>query len=527
MMARRWVAGVTIGVLTLAGCVPAPTPDTRTTAPSCADLPARIVDAVQDYVDSFAATTSSGVGGAVTARQADFAEVTAALNRLGEELGCDREELATGVRQELTRLRGGTPLQDAIADTFRAGPLGTADPSDLGPLQLGVGTADELVAALAVAGSGSVIRIAGGEYRLSQPLVMLRPVTLVGAGAAATVLVSTAADAALVLATDGDAVVRDLAIAHEGPQPASVVLVAGGGYVLERLRIDGGAAVGSGGYGVVLRPASNPLLGTGTRRVLDDVTLVGTPAGGVVVAGEEAPTIRDVSVTGSAGCGLCFVERSAGTVSGATISDTQVGVRVDDEAAPDVGEATVTRSEVGVALTGSGATRVTGGALRENTTGIQVTGDGPAVVAGVTVADSVDVGVRVSGSARPTLSELLVTGSTPVGVAVVGQAAPTCDGGRVETTGEVGMIWAERGAGTATGVSVVGPRLALQLSDDASPTLVGVTAAAAAGALLANGRSAGTVDLSCTPGDGALVALADQTTTAVTAGVDCRLVDER
>lgn len=515
-----------------AACAPAgqPTATPTAAAPTCATLPARIVDAIQDYVDSFGATDAAGVPGAVSARQEDFAATTADLRAQGEALRCDPEELADAIRAELERLEGGTPVQDAIAATFRSGPLGTADPSDLGAVQLTVGSSEDLVAALAVAGTGSVIRLAAGEYPLTQPLVLLRAVTIVGAGAAETVLTSTAPDGALVIATDGDAVVRDLALVHTGPAAASVVLVAGGGYVLERLRIAGGEATGGGGgYGVVLRPAANPLRAAGTRREITEVQVTGNPAGGIVVAGEEAPTVRDVTVDGSDGCGLCFVERSAGTVSGAAVTATQVGVRVDDDAAPTIAGVTVSASEVGIALTGAGSPHITGSSVVANATGVQVTGSGHATIGTTTVSDNAQVGVRVSGSSRPGLDDLTLTGATPVGIAVVGESAPSLTGGRIATTGEVGIVWAETGGGSASGVTIAGPRLGLQLSDDAAPTVDGVTVeSAAAGSLLANGRSGGTVSgLTCAPGAGSVVAFADQTTLALTAPSGCEVIDQR
>lgn len=457
---------VTVLALSLSACSPGspPTPGPTTTqhGEPCTLLAVGIVDAVQEYVDSFAGATAEGIPAGVTARQGDFAAVTAELRAEAEELGCDPGALAADIREELDRLSGGSPVQDAIAAAFRAGPLGTADPSDLGAVQLTVATSEELVAALAVAG---------------------------GSG-------------------------------------ASVVLVAGGGYVLDRVGIEGAPG---GGYGIVLRPSSGPLLASGTRRELTDVEVRGTPGGGVVVAGSETPTLRGITVEDTAGCGLCWIESGAGRAEDVTITGAQVGVRVDDDAAPLVRGAGISGSQVGIAFTGRGAPRITGAAVIGGATGIQVTGDGAGSVEDTTVADASEVGVRVSDAARVVLSGVTVTGPSPVGIALVGESRPSISGVGVRTEGEVGLIWAESAAGSATGLLVSGPRLAVQLSDDASPTLEGVTVeTATAGALLANGRSAGQVaGLTCSTGDGALVALAEDTTTAVTGTTGCEILDER
>ena len=527
----------------VAGCQtadPSATTDSGSTslapAATCAELAVRIVDAVQDYVDSFATSDASAVTGLVTAGQGDFAAVTEELRARGEELACDPEDLAAGIREELGRLVGGTPVQDAIAATFRSGPLGTSDPSDPGAVQVTVRTAEELVAALAVVGSGSTIRLLPGDFVLSAPLVALRPVTLVGAGdgtvpgEAASTITSTAAEGALVVATDGDMVVRDLHLVHSGTTAASVILVAGGGYLFERVQVSGGVTEsGAGGYGIVLRPSTGPLTAAGETQVLRDVVVSGSPAGGVVVAGSQEPTMTGVTVTGTDGCGLCWVESSGGRASASTVTGTQVGVRIDDAAAPSVSDVTVSATQVGIGFTGTGAPRLTANTLTGNATGIQVTGDGAAVFSGNAVADSIDVGIRISGPARATFTDTAVSGATRVGVAVVGNAAPTITGGRVATTGEVGLIWAESARGRATGVTVAGSRLALQLSDDSAPTIERFTVeSASVGSLLANGRSGGTVSgLACSPGDGAAVALAEQTTVALTGSAGCQVVDER
>ncbi len=532
MKAPRRLSALLLTPLLIAGCGAAGNPGAPSGADTgpvtCATLPARIVDAVQVYVDSFGQTEATGLTGAVTARQSDFTSTAAELRAQGEDLGCDPTDLAAGVRDELRRLRGGTAVQDAIAATFRAGPLGTADPSDTGPVTLHVRTAEELVAAVAYAGSGSVVRLAAGEYRLTQPLVLLRPVTLVGGGADETVLRSTASEGAVIIATDGDATLRDLAVVHSGAASASVVMVAAGGYVLERLRVSGGAAdSGTGGFGIVLRSVETPLLPAGGRRELTGVELRDNPAGGVLVAGTEDPRIRDVRVTASEGCGLCFVERSTGWVAGGEIGRTQVGIRVDDAAAPDVSGARVSESSVGIAFTGSGAPRVTDSELVANDAGIQITGDGAATITRTTVSDSGSVGVRVSGSTTASLTDLTITGGTMVGVAVIGSARPTIAGIRVASTGDVGLIWAEAGSGTARGVVVAGPRLGLQLTDTAAPTLDAVTVeGASAASLLATGASGGSVKtLACAPDS--IVALEERTTVALVDVTGCEVVDYR
>ncbi len=44
---------------------------------------------------------SSPVAGAVTARQGEFAATTAELRTLGDDIGCDPDEFADGIREQL------------------------------------------------------------------------------------------------------------------------------------------------------------------------------------------------------------------------------------------------------------------------------------------------------------------------------------------------------------------------------------------------------------------------------------------
>lgn len=537
MNARRAGWPVTLAaatVLALSGCQAAPpsaTGASTTAAATCPELAVRIVDAVQDYVDSFADVSVGEVSGAVSARQAEFAAVTKDLRARGEVLGCKPSELASLIRGELGRLTGGTPVQDAVTDTFRADPLGAADPSDLGPVDIPVRSAEQLVNAVARAGNNSTIRLAAGTYALSSPLVALRPITLVGVGdgtdpGQVSTITSRAAGATLIAATSGNLVVTDLAVEHSGQLPASVVVVASGGYRFERVRIAGGVAEdGAGGYGIVLRPSSSPLTPTGDSHTLIDATLADNDGGGLVIAGSEQPAISRLRVTGSSDCGLCWVEQAAGTASEVSVTGATIGLRVDNAASPTVSRAQVSDAEVGVALTGSGSPRIEDSVLSGAAIGIQATGTGTATLVGNRVADSTEIGVRLSGATRTTLKGNVVSGRTKIGIATVAQAASTVTGGQVSSTGDVGLIWGEQSTGTASGIVIRGPKLGIQLSASAAVDLTGVVAdGSKAAALLASGKTTGTVTrFTCGRDAGAAVVLTDSTRVRLVDSPTCQV----
>lgn len=530
----RWLLALIAAItLVVTGCQAelAPTPSPRpTTAATCPELAARIVDAVQDYVDSFAEVSAGDVGGAVSARQSDFEDAASLLRARGRELGCDPDELADLIRDELGRLTGGTPVQDAVVDTFRADPLGSVDPSDPGPAEVQVSSAQQLVTAVAGAGSGSTIKLAPGTYALNAPLVLLRPITLVGAGDGrnpdqVSSIVSAAAGASVIAATSGNFGLSDLTIEHSGERAASVLVVAGGGYRFERIRVSGAvAAGGAGGYGIVLSPQSNPLTPTGDARVLTDVTLDGNAEGGVVIAGAEKPELSRVHVDGVAGCALCWVDQAGGSASDVTITGGQIGARVDDAASPKLTRVRVDDAVVGVAMSGSGSVRIEDSVVSAATIGIQTTGSGTAALVANQVVNAQEIGIRLAGTTHATLERNVVTGQTPVAIATLGHADATTNGGEVSTTGNAGLIWGEDATGRASNVVIRGPELGVQLAASAAVDLTDVVAdQSALAALLASGNTSGTITrLVCAEGVEAAVVFTDASTVRLVDSPTCQ-----
>ena len=150
--------------------------------------------------------------------------------------------------------------------------------------------------------------LAAGTYRIDRPLVVLQDVTLRGAGRGRTRIVSTSADAAVLLAAPVRLGLRDLEVRHTGAKVASVLLLRAGTTVLDRVSVLGGSLapaarasaatvpdLTSGGNGVVA------LSSAGT--VLRDVRLEDNEAGGLVAAGRACPRISGSTMTGNALCG--------------------------------------------------------------------------------------------------------------------------------------------------------------------------------------------------------------------------------
>jgi hypothetical protein len=533
---RTWTPALLALVIGASGCTSAADPQSSATATpaavvvaSCDDLPRAIAQAVQTYVDGFADVEADAVPAASASGLQDFRATSADLRSRGEELGCDPEGLAAALREELASLRGGSPVQDAVLATLVADPLGTIDPADPSPVDIEVSTVEDLVAALSLAGSGSTISIAPGTYVVAQPLVALRPVTLVGGGVEKTILRSSAAGAALLIDADGDVAVRDLSLEHDGSASASVVIVTGGGYELDNLQLAGATAAenGAGGFALVLRTSPGLLRASGSMSSVSDVVAEENDGGGIFVGSDASPTLRAVSVSDSGGCGLCFVETSAGEVTASSVTDVPIGVRVDDAAAPELSGLEIRNVSLGVALTGTGSPSITGSRVTGARTGFEVVGSGSPSLTDTTVSDSVDIAVRLAGATTAAVSDLKVDGSTAVGIGIADEASPALSASAITTTGDVGVIWAANSGGTAVGLTVSGSRLGLQLSDSAAPVVRDVTVRSVGEAsLLASGASSGRITRLVCPAD-APVALTDDTTTQVRQSPTCAIADAR
>jgi hypothetical protein len=499
-------------------------------ATTCAAVAVQVVDTLQRYVDGFADVTPEALAARAGTADTDLREATTDLRARASELGCAPADLAELVRAELPRLTGGASVQDAIVATFRADPLGTVDPADPRPVEVTVTTAEELVSAVSLAGTGSTIRVASGTVELTAPLVARRGVSIIGTGTGTTTIRSTAPGAAVLVATDGDLTLSDLTLVHDGPG-ASVLVVTGGGYVLERLAVTGGRvdADGGGGFGVVLAPQPTPLRSAGTKQEVRDLVVSDNQGGGLLAAGAAQPRVSGVQVSGSSGCGLCWVDEAGGSLSSSTVTGTDVGLRVDGAADPTVADVRVEGTRTGLGLTGQGAPRLDRLTLTGNVVGAQIVGSGRSTLADVVVTGSADVGIRVADRSRAAVLRPGVDGVTPVGIVVSDQAAPRIIGGQLSTTGEVGLLWAGQASGSASDLVVRGPRVGVQLGESASPSVSRLDVAATReAALLAAGSSTGTVlTLVCGPGTGERVGLVDTTTVSIVDSPTCTVVDQR
>jgi hypothetical protein len=200
----------------------------------------------------------------------------------------------------------------------------------------------------------SVVRLAPGRHRLSQTLVVLQAVTIVGAGRNRTELVSNAAGSVLLVLTDGRVELRGLTARHSGRSAASVLL--GGptsSVVLDAARIaDASGKNGQGGNGVLMTASRGQEQGRGTTLEVTGTEFRGNEAAGVLLTGGHRTSVRRSTFVGNGQCGVCFADSSGGAVRTSRFSRNDVGVAVLDDARPALLDDRFTGGQVGVQASG-------------------------------------------------------------------------------------------------------------------------------------------------------------------------------
>lgn len=335
--------------------------DASRLAADCASAAQQLLGPAQQYLDAIGGTAAAAAspapsgGGPASAtgtpsadpaaQERAFTTALADLRGFAASRGCDparfRDDVSTGLR----RLKTGSPVARAVLLQLQAGTNGATPRTTVRP-------GEDLAAVVAGADKGAVITLAAGEYRLDDTLVLLRGITLQGAGRDATTIRSAAPDG-VVLALTGDPVVlRGVTLAHDGTVAASV-LSAG---PTASVTVSGSRVTGArgdqdgGGIGVLMAAGAAGQTGPSRRTTLDlsDTTVDANAVAGVVVAGEHRAQLRGLTVSGSAQCGVCFLGTSDGVLRDSRFAANAAGVVVAGDAEPVITGVTVDGGEVGL-----------------------------------------------------------------------------------------------------------------------------------------------------------------------------------
>jgi hypothetical protein len=336
----------------------------------CAAAVEQILLTTQRYLDSIAATSASAPAepdpeppAAADPAEAEqqYTSALAGVREHVDSIGCDQAQFRRDLVSGLEGLRAGGPVATAVLAQLQVESGGARRTATVPP-------GGDLVRAVAAAPEDGVVQLEAGEYQLPETLVLLRGVTIRGAGRDLTTVRSS--DETVVLVLTGEPVTLDaLTLTRSGEQPGSVLSASPSATLaVTAARISGGRTddAGTGGIGVLMAAGDGGQGGPARRTSLRflDSEAVDNAVAGVVLAGEHRAEIAGSVVERSGQCGICFLSTTDGTVADSRLSANAAGLVVSGDARPVVRSLTIDGGEVGVQVLERGAPQLDGTTVR-------------------------------------------------------------------------------------------------------------------------------------------------------------------
>jgi parallel beta-helix repeat protein len=288
----------------------------------------------------------------------------------------------------------------------------------------GSGNLRSLEEAVQQARPGAVIYLKAGIHRLKHPLVIDKPLTLIGEGMETTRIVCDGEGCVVEFSGDGLFSARDLAFVHEGTKWGDAVRANKGEVQFYRCLFTGGVwdeANQRGGSGLWL-------YGTARGDVRECVAS-GNEGTGIRVSGEAQPTLEGNTCRENKRSGIAYFGSAAGTAR----QNTCVGNNgiVGEQAQPTLeGNTCRENKEAGIAYYGSAS-----GTARNNLCtanglhGIGVIEQAQPTLEGNTCRENKEAGIAYFGSASGTARNNLCTANKFHGI-VGTRAGPAHPGGQ-------------------------------------------------------------------------------------------------
>jgi parallel beta-helix repeat protein len=377
---------------------------------------------------------------------------------------------------------------------------------------------DDLTQVLPLLGPGSTVTLGEGTFTLDATILVQSDLTLIGAGQKDTVIESSASAAALAVLGAGSLTLNDLTLARVGDEPGSVLLAVDANLQAVDVTVSGGRvdAEDAGGSGIVLS-AENP----GPVVSLDRVTVSQNEAAGIAITGVMAPTIVNSSIAENGECGICYFDDSGGQLQFTAVQGANVGVQISGSAAPEIAHNDFTENAVaglliegssspvvvdnriagvgdtvGIDVQGAAAPIVQANRLEGLAVGLSLRGESVASVSDNGFRES-DVGLLVAGTANPEVfsnsmeeiatsamlhsasstgrfSNITITAADGAAVVLEGEAAPTIID-LVVDRGPVGVVFREQAKGALQNATITDAGVAIEIGDQAEPTVDGTT----------------------------------------------------
>jgi parallel beta-helix repeat protein len=287
----------------------------------------------------------------------------------------------------------------------------------------GSGDFHSLEEAVQKARSGATIYLKAGMHRLKRPLVIDKPLTLIGEGMETTRIVCDGEGCVVEFSGDGLFSARDLAFVHEGTKWGDAVRANKGEVQFYRCLFTGGVwdeANKRGGDGLWL-------YGTARGDVRECVAS-GNEGTGIRVSGEAQPTLEGNTCRENKGTGIAYWDSAAGTARQNTcVGNEKHGIYVGGQARPTLeGNTCRENKDTGIAYWHSAA-----GTARQNTCvgnekhGIYVGGQARPTLEGNTCRENKRDGISYWDNAGGVARSNECTGNGEDGIYVASTACPT------------------------------------------------------------------------------------------------------
>jgi parallel beta-helix repeat protein len=335
----------------------------------------------------------------------------------------------------------------------------------------GRGEFRELEQALHQAPPGAYVCVRAGLHRLSRPLRLDRPLSIIGAGEDATFLVGERGPAILTFSGDDTLLLSYLTLRREGEEAGDVARCDQGKIVLRRCRVEGAKAK-EGPLGFGLR-----IYGRG-RGEVEHCTFQRNELVGLGVDGQGAFTVEQ-SVFTANGFGIVLRGVAAGAARNNTCSGNErSGVIVADEAKPRLeGNTCEGNKGSGIAYFGSSTGVACNNTCSDNVaSGIYVDERAQPTLEGNTCQGNKESGICYFGSAGGVARDNTCSSNESVGIIVADEAKPRLEGNTCQGTGVCGIAYVGSSAGVACNNSCsCNERYGIYVGKQAQPTLEGNT----------------------------------------------------
>ena len=369
-------------------------------------------------------------------------------------------------------------------------------------------TFGSLEQAVAAAPAGARIELSEGAHRLSRPLLIRRPLTLIGAGLDRTFVGGVSSGFVIKVEGVERFEAEGITFEHKGTAAANVLVVSADALQLRHCRFRGAVHARTGENGQTKSQGGVGLKISGaTRGLVHDCEATANSMSGIQID-QRAKLVVERNVFSENGrAGATFIGRSGGEFrKNVANKNGQLGVCIAQDAHPKLIENQCEgNAAFGIIILQQAAPELVGNRCHRNGTGICFGESSGGTAARNDCEENLGHGILVRGDARPVLDTNQALGNAKHGLAFEAKAGGTARGNlcrknggdgiqvRHEASPELVANHCERGGGS--GIAYLGAAAGLALenhceenglhgisvSDQAQPTLRGNSCSANAG----------------------------------------------